>query len=341
MPIAAPSKWVLFSPGGLSNRLKVLVSGRVLAAHAGAQLEVLWPLRATCNCPYERLFEPDATVRTVPEQVTDELPRRIGWNVPPPDLLTHVGPIVLGHMSWLVRPDLYPRHEALWSELAPGLDALVPTAAIRERVAAFTGEHFRDHMIGVHLRRGDFHFARPDVSANTDAALRAIDDHLARVPSAAIFLATDDGAVAGPGAESVQNEGVRARLQRRYGDRVVTTTPRSLDRNDPIAIEDALVDLLLLRKTHAIVGTSASSFSELAAFGRDVTLDLAAGQSPLIAQRERLVRRVGLYPVLMGLARLRLGRPAHTFFEAWHTVRYSPLGDRIISAIRPYLPKKL
>ena len=217
----------------------------------------------------------------------------------------------------------------------------MPTPAIRERVEAFTREHFRDAMIGVHLRRGDFHFARPDVSANTDAALRVIDDHLTRLPDASIFLATDDGATSGPRGEVVRNEGVHARLQRRYGDRVVSTTPRSLDRNDPIAIEDALVDLLLLRRTDAIVGTTASSFSELAAFGRDVPLDLAAGANPRFQQRERIVRRLGLYPLLVRLARLRLGRAPNNFFEAWHAVRYSPLGERIINAIRPYLPKKL
>ena len=35
------------------------------------------------------------------------------------------------------------------------------------------------------------------------------------------------------------------------------------------------------------------------------------------------------------------GRYQGNFFEAWHTVRHSPLGDRIINTIRPWLPKKL
>ena len=51
---------------------------------------------------------------------------------------------------------------------------------------------------------------------------------------------------------------------------VVTPKPRSLDRHTPEAIEDALIDLWLLRSTDFFVGTVGSSFSEMAMFGRAV-----------------------------------------------------------------------
>lgn len=330
-------QFVLFSPGGLCNRLKMLVSGQVLAEAAGAHLEFLWPLNSTCGCSYEDLFEPSVDVRTVPEPAIDSLPQRIGWGVAPPDLLTEPGDrVVLGHMSWLVRPDLYPAHEALWPNVSKRFDALVPRPWITQRADDFARQHFRTRMVGVHLRRGDFHLARPDVVANTEAAMTLVHHHLERWPDAGIFLATDDSALAG--YMGTQTEGVREILRKRFGDRVVHTVPRSLDRTSPQAIEDALVDLFLLRRTHALVGTASSSFSQLAAFGRDVPLEMAEGGTRRVLRLEHLARRLGLYRPIMALAGWRLGRKPERFFDAWLAVRYSPMGDRLMRVIRLVVP---
>lgn len=329
----APRRLTLFSNGGLSNRLKVMVSGQVLAEACGAELSVLWPLSGTCKCPYERLFLADSRVRVVAADATRGLPLVFGWGAAPPDLLASRGDVTLGYMSWLVRPDLYPAHAPLQERLGPALGALEPAPSIAERVARFVADHFRDEMIGVHLRRGDFHGARADVCGNTEAALGEVGRALAANPNAGIFLATDDGArTFGEGA--VVHEGVRAIMRRRFGERVVFTTPRSLDRDTPEAIEDALVDLLLLRRTDAIIGTAMSSFSELAAFGRGVPLTMTAGASERMLRVERFVRRAGLYPLIIEVARRRLGREPESFFAAWFAVRHAPWVDPIMNRVR-------
>jgi hypothetical protein len=329
-------RFTLFSPGGLSNRIKVLLSGRVLAEACGAELRVLWPLRSSCNCPHDRLFAPDPCVETVPATVTDGLPLVAGWGASPPDLTAAPGDVVLGAYSWLLRPDLYPAHEPLWPALGPALAALRPAPEIAARVERFAAEHFAGAMLGVHLRRGDFLSAREDVCANTEQALAEIERRLTARPEARIFLATDDGAPpwhGGPIREGVR-EGVRERLRRRLGDRVVFTAPRSLDRNAPEAIEDALVDLLLLRRTDAIIGTARSSFSELAAFGREVPLAMTAGASDRMQRLERFTRGAGLYPLIMHAARRRLGREPESFARAWTAVRHAPVVDPIMNVVR-------
>ena len=46
--------------------------------------------------------------------------------------------------------------------------------------------------------------------------------------------------------------------------------PRTLDRAVPMAIQDAVVDLWLLRSTKMFVGTALSGFSDLVYFGNDI-----------------------------------------------------------------------
>ena len=239
-------------------------------------------------------------------------------------------------MSWLVQPEHFPGHQALWPRVVERFAELRPTPQILARVDAIA-ERFRPRMVGVHLRRGDFVHARPDVVSNADAALTLIDAHLDRMSDAGVFLATDDGAKAG-GLTGDHTEGVRERLRRRYGARLVTTTPRSLDRDVPEAIEDALVDLWLLRRADAIVGTRGSSFSELGAFGRDVPYDKAEGVHPFLSRLEAFARRTGAYPLIMMTARRRLGREPHSFHEAWRSARTTPLAQAFVRAIRFFRP---
>jgi hypothetical protein len=97
--------------------------------------------------------------------------------------------------------------------------------------------------------------------------------------------------------------GVRQRFAARYGDRLVQTTPSTYDRSDPAAIEDALVDLWLLRSTTAFVGSDYSGFSELAVFGRDVPYRMV-GDSSAAWKRLAWLSRFGLFNRLLR----RLGR---------------------------------
>lgn len=310
----------------------MLASGRVVARAMGAELEFLWPITPACGAPFERLFEACPDVRTVPAGEVEGLPRSQGiWGAPQPDLLLdpreHVQFVFV---SWLVMPDLYPSHRALWPELALELEALTPSAAIRERVESVSAA-FRPTMIGVHLRRGDFRVARPDVVDNTDAAIARVAEHLVAHPNAGVFLATDDDGADLQGAEA---GGVRARFHARFGARMVGAVPRSLDRESPEAIEDAWVELLLLRRCDAIVGTRGSSFSELAAFGRQVPFDCPDGTPAQWRQRELWARGTGVYPIIMELARRAVGREPDSFFMACSALREAFVATRAGGALR-------
>jgi hypothetical protein len=173
--------------------------------------------------------------------------------------------------------------------------------------------------------------ARPDVVDNTDAAIARVAEYLVAHPDAGIYLATDDD---GAELQGARPEGVRARFIARFGARVVGVPPRSLDRESPEAIEDAWVDLLLLRRCDAIVGTRASSFSELAAFGREVPFDCPDGTPARWRQREAWARKTGVYPVVMGLAKRVIGLEPDSFFMACSGLREAFVATRGGRALR-------
>jgi hypothetical protein len=166
-------------------------------------------------------------------------------------------------------------------------------------------------MIGVHLRRGDFTRHRPDTVANEHAAIRVVDQWLNAVPDAGILLCTDDGATVPLDQSTTVYEGLHEKFEKRYGSRVVWTTPRSLDRRTPEAIQDGLVDFLLLRATDFFVGTEGSSFSRLAAYGRSVPTMMARGQTTESERMLHLFYKTRMIYLLEPLIRREFGGMVH------------------------------
>ena len=298
----------VFCPLGLSNRLRVLLSGLALAEASGRRFRMLWPITAACAAPFETLFTTPWPVTTVSAEAVAGLPYLPGWLGPLPDLLRAAeSDLVVGHPTWLIRPDRFAGHEALAARSRSLFGEMQPVASIQQAVDAFRQTRFRPTMIGVHLRRGDMLRERPDTVGNTAQAMHAIDAFLAKAPDAGIMLCTDDGAV-DQDTGRMRTEDVRGRLRSRYGARVVWTTPRSLDRRTPEAIQDALIDLWLLRSTNCVVGTTGSSFSELASYGRDVPHTLVGGATKWYQRTERLARLTGLHAAVVMLGRRRFDR---------------------------------
>jgi hypothetical protein len=75
---------------------------------------------------------------------------------------------------------------------------------------------------------------------------------------------------------------------------LVWMSPRSLDRQTPEAVQDALVDLWLLRSTDYFVGTYRSSFSEMAVVGRSIPHILCVNETAMDVQLEKILNSIGL-----------------------------------------------
>lgn len=227
---------------GLCNRLRVLMSASHLAERYGRELIVCWRADENCGARFGDLF-------TNPIAETDALP-----NHPPP--LTYSPPaevaqavqsadpvVCLSDCHWLVT-------DGEERATVPYFLALRPVEAVTEAVEA-TAAQFRGRIVGVHVRRGDF--AR-FLEQCYNLKLPVLERYFAYLDRwrGTIFLATDGGdEVIGP-------------FRHRYGRRLVTYARRLAGRSTPQAVRAALVDVYLLQRCQAIVGTRFSSFSSLA-----------------------------------------------------------------------------
>jgi hypothetical protein len=281
---------------GLCNRLRVLVSGVALAEASGRTFVMVWPRTRHCAAAFGELFAGDWSVTDV--DVLDEAWSQyevLGWPAgsPPVPVEDPRRDVVILTNNWLLRPANAEAPPGLVARYAALLDRIEPLPALAERIESFRARHFRPTMIGVHLRRGDFLRHRPEVSGNTAPAMAALDRFLAGSPSAGILLCTDDGAP-DPETGRTRTEGVAERFRARYGDRVVSAVPRSLDRRTTEGVQDALVELELLRATDMFVGTAGSSFSTLAVFGRAVPHLMVEGGLPGYRRIDRALRLTGV-----------------------------------------------
>lgn len=298
----------VYSRWGLANRLRVLLSGLALAEASQRGFRMLWPRDACCGATFQELFGNDWNV--VDGAAPAGMPLyglELGgarWR----DLLqareTHV---IAGGGAWLVRPERYPAHAALMVRCAQLLDELTPIAAVQERTAQ-ARRSFRPVMVGVHVRCGDF--VRVHGGCDLGDVLVSVDAALAALPGAGVFLCTDDGAVDPQTRRPTKPMGVVTAFSARYGDRLVTTRPRSLDRASVEAVQDALVDFLLLRGADSIVGSLRSSFSILASFGRDVPHVMCGPGGPPPEQAPFWAYVTGVYPAVKLAGRLQYGHDA-------------------------------
>jgi hypothetical protein len=127
-----------------------------------------------------------------------------------------------------------------------GYTNLQPNANIMGKV--LENKHLADGSLGVHVRRTDH---KRSIEASQTADFFAVLD--ARPVDERFFLSTDD-----------ENE--LAAFENRYGKRLLHYRNRSLIRNESAAIEDALINMMLLSRCTSIVGSGGSIFSACAAF---------------------------------------------------------------------------
>ncbi|MFZ4656966.1 MAG: hypothetical protein ACOYNY_08145 [Caldilineaceae bacterium] len=301
---------------GLANRLRVLLSGMVVAAASNRRFTMLWPRTRDCAASFDELFANDWPVQDVPLIETIALPAYTGYYCRPlPDVLrSTVQHLALRTPHWLIAPTCLPHHAPLAPRCEALMNELQPLPALSAAVAAFRAAHFRPQMIGVHLRRGDYLFYYRRVTNNLESSFRAVDRLLKRWPEAGILLCSDDGGADLYKARGIINTGVHQAFAQRYGSRVVWRTPLTLDRTEVAALQDAVIDLWLLRSVDAFVGTVDSSFSELACYGRQIPVIWAEPDD----QRYRVL---ALALRLSGAAQVLQGRTGRRFQRELSLVR--------------------
>jgi len=258
---------------GLGNRFRVLAGILALQKrHPLFNIRMLWTQHSHCGAPIEAVLDVDSlpqgnleitNVVNDPDQQFFSTLEDNGGN-PLVVVMPHTEFI---DVSWFSDVDTMLIFDYVWKPI-PGTDIydMLPeyvemlktfrwNAYVQKEVDDYLEKYDLSQCQGVHVRRGD------TVPTTCQQHFKCIDTwqfHEALQDNARpIFLATED--------IDILNE-----FEEQYPYRIFNYECRSFDRRSPRAIQDAMVQMLLLSKCHGILGGK-SSFSEISARLGDIS----------------------------------------------------------------------
>ena len=227
---------------GFANRLRATVSGICAAEEAGRPIQISWPYEPTFAGRFTDFFDLEASA--LPPWVTFD--QRLDSSQPEYSCNT-----MYDWIQQLSRPGAEPVYLKSYAQFYKGprfehwLHALKPHKKYLERIAKLFGE-LAAPPVGIHIRRTDHWKAIKE--SPTEAFVRAIDEY---PPGTVFFLASD-------------SEEERIVLRQKYPGRILIGAG-ILGRRETAATTEGFVDFLGLSMCSEILGSSGSSFSEMAA----------------------------------------------------------------------------
>lgn len=252
----------LIPESGLCNRMKSIASVSVLARRVNQPMTVHWWRTNDMNCSFHELFDTAGLPFTVRES------NAAGWRTGFFKLATYSAEFLMKNMGLPVldsqsSADLANQEDKLCDWAATGnprirthskmlADARLfmpfePTKELRAVIDAYSSR--LSNTVGVHIRRSDN--VKSSRLSPTNRFIELMYVELTRDPATQFFIATDS-----PETFST--------LQKEFGDIVLEHAKQSLDRSDPSAIRDAVVDLYCLASCRKLLGSYWSSFSDTA-----------------------------------------------------------------------------
>lgn len=249
--------------GGLCNRMRAIASVWHLAQDAERPLTVHWLLSDELNCSFEQLFDTRGLgFKLAEREATGAKGKLLKLSRSLSERLTQ-----LRNPQSFVGPEESAKksHDKVW--LSAWARGPAPRMRTHSKVLDVPGM-FRifqphpdlqrtidsykvrlDRSIGVHIRRTDN--LKSAQFSSLSSFKRLMDAELGEHPETSFFVATDS-------FETF------ADLRDTYGDRVFQHTKTSIQRNDPRAIHDAVIDLYCLASCRKLIGSYWSSFSDTA-----------------------------------------------------------------------------
>ncbi len=240
--------------GGLCNRLRAMVSGKILADVIKREFKVFWEPHPRCHCLVNDLFE------NIPQIDASQLDPKSGlyYTISSPDAMkeieAHKNKKMDIHIQSLMtfKPTMMS-HSEFKVRFRQELQALKPIQEIEQRVFSDVKD-----MIGLHIRRGD-HWRATRYSP-LSFFVKMIDKHLAKEPITKFFVCSD-------------SHFAREHLKAEYGERICFYDNIDLNRHSTEGMQAALLDFLNLSKTRQIYRSFASSFGDVASKVHGIPID--------------------------------------------------------------------
>ncbi len=245
-------KRIVLQPiGGLRNRLRATASAIDLSQELGAKLTVIWNANAECNAQWGDLFQPVEQIDQLRQH--SKLLLRLKSRICP--LLRCQKPLPLTKIDdleeWIATHGkscrLYIQSfSKFYRPHSESIKLFIPLPHLQQQINFLT----QQEQIGIHIRRTD---NKKSISESPLSLFETmIQEEINRNHEARFFLATDD----------LETE---RQLQNRFPNRITVQPNKLLDRNNRVAIQNAVVDLFALSRCKKVWGSYWSSFSVEAA----------------------------------------------------------------------------
>jgi hypothetical protein len=252
-PSPEPNRVIIIEPlEGLCNRMRTLDSAIAFSQKIQRPLKVIWRMDTRLHCPLSDLFEYTEAFGQVVEH-------------------TYLGQFA--RLRRRARIALIQVTKGVYISQKKMDDFLAQQRSFEElkrfqTVYISTWDHFypsnslRRNFVPISPLLSEINTITKDNGPSVERSplwrfIELMEAEILLDPQVRFFLATD----------SPQDE---ALLQERFPDRIVSHPKTSLDRADPRAIQDAVIDLYCLANCRKLIGSYWSSFSDLAWKLRDI-----------------------------------------------------------------------
>ncbi len=239
---------------GLCNRMRTIASAAILAEMMNRKLVVIWARDGSLNASFKSLFEQppfrviDINYGSIWHRAIYRLCRILGYHFYD-DSWIYANAREKPFEVWLplfktTLPYIRSCLDIIKDHGYYGMFAISDT--LQKNIMRYDG----GDMIGIHIRRTD---NRMSIKYSpTELFVEKIKEEIRKSPTKKFYLATDD-----PNEENT--------LTQLFPENIVVYKKRSLERNNPLAIEDAVIDLKNLASCSKIYASYWSSFSDVAA----------------------------------------------------------------------------
>ena len=248
--------YIIVQPqGGLCNRMRTIAGAYKLAKITNKRLVVLWVRSSEMNECFHQLFEP-MPFKVIDDRQGSFIQRWLWRIVSRTHYFTLIDDEKIQNSGWRDSSTLdwakeYTKKNLLicaCHDIIKDCDYTIfkPLESIKKRCSI----DINDNVIGIHIRRTDnMESVR---NSPTEMFVQKMNEEIETMKAVRFFLSTDD-----PKEEAL--------LKERFGNRIIINPKTSIDRNNPIAIQEALLDLYSLSRCRKIYGSYYSSFSDVAA----------------------------------------------------------------------------
>jgi len=247
------------SQGGLSNRIKCLISSMKIADKTNRKLLLFWSKDKSCNCNFKDLFE--NKIKEISKEDLKKIIITKKYEIYQNSLKNFKNKkrfILIDNAKLLgfLEKDICIGFNEIPKEIKEDVLKYFKKLKIKKDILKKVqnlSKRFNKNTVGIHIRKGDFKTLKNGVGkiSKEDLFIEKMKKELKENPKINFLLATED--------EETENK-----FKKIFKNKLSTYSKKTKEREEEGAVKEAFIDLLLLSKTKEILGTYGSTFSETA-----------------------------------------------------------------------------